>query len=194
MGSAAFNLLAISAVCISGIPEGETRRIKQFPVFCITALFSILAYIWLVLVLVVISKDLIEIWEAVLTFLFFPLLVTIAYSADKGWLNVLFCQDQAKLNTKQQQIELGTLHKGDAMLSDKEYFRGGKLDRNALSGFIAGSICTSFICLCIYVVLSLSISIIMNTYEIIKNPTPGSGPGCFWDTPYWPAHAKAKRL
>ena len=26
VGSAAFNLLAISAVCISGIPEGETRR------------------------------------------------------------------------------------------------------------------------------------------------------------------------
>ena len=51
--------------------------------FCITGQFSILAYIWLVLVLVVISKDLIEIWEAVLTFLFFPLLVIIAYSADK---------------------------------------------------------------------------------------------------------------
>ena len=26
VGSAAFNLLAISAVCISGIPDGETRR------------------------------------------------------------------------------------------------------------------------------------------------------------------------
>ena len=56
-----------------------------------------------------ISKDLIEIWEAVLTFLFFPLLVIIAYSPDKGWLNVIFCQDQAKLSTKQQQIELGTV-------------------------------------------------------------------------------------
>ena len=33
-----------------------------------------------------------------------------------------------------------------------------------------------------------SISIIMVTYKIIKNPT--SGPGCFWDTPYWPGHAK----
>ena len=150
------------------------------------------------LVLVVISKDLIEIWEAMLTFLFFPLLVIIAYSADKGWLNVLFCQDKDTLNTKQQQIELGTLHKGDAMLSDKEYFRGGKLDRNTLSGFIAGSICTSFICLCIYVVLSLSISIIMDTYEIIKNHCTngftqqwgGSTAPCT----KWPGHDKATRL
>ena len=29
VGSAAFNLLAISAVCIIGIPKGETRRIDQ---------------------------------------------------------------------------------------------------------------------------------------------------------------------
>jgi hypothetical protein len=34
----------------------------------------------------------VEIWEAVLTFLFFPILVIVAYAADKGWLNVLFCQ------------------------------------------------------------------------------------------------------
>ena len=27
VGSAAFNLLAISAVCIAGIPDGETRRL-----------------------------------------------------------------------------------------------------------------------------------------------------------------------
>ena len=33
-----------------------------------------------------------------------------------------------------------------------------------------------------------SISIIMVTYKIIKNPT--SGPGCVWDTPYWPGHLK----
>ena len=64
--------------------------------FCITALFSILAYIWLVVIIEFSSKDVIEIWEAVLTFLFFPILVIIAYAADKGWLNMLFCQDPAK--------------------------------------------------------------------------------------------------
>merc|ERR1712156_352208 len=74
VGSASFNLLAISAVCIAGIPDGETRRIKNFPVFIITATTSIFAYVWLIVVLVFISKDRVEIWEAVLTFLFFPIL------------------------------------------------------------------------------------------------------------------------
>ena len=53
VGSASFNLLAISAVCIAGVPTGEIRRIKAFPVFIITSFFSIFAYIWIVIVLVV---------------------------------------------------------------------------------------------------------------------------------------------
>lgn len=56
VGSAAFNLLAITAVCTLAIPAGETRRIKNFTVFCVTALFSIFAYIWLIIVLVFISE------------------------------------------------------------------------------------------------------------------------------------------
>ena len=53
VGSASFNLLAISAVCIAGVPTGEIRRIKAFPVFIITSFFSVFAYIWIVIVLVV---------------------------------------------------------------------------------------------------------------------------------------------
>jgi solute carrier family 8 (sodium/calcium exchanger) len=138
VGSASFNLLAISAVCISGIPDGETRRIQQFPVFCITALFSILAYIWLIVVLVFVSKDRIDIWEAVITFLFFPVLVIIAYCADKGWMNKLFCHNPDKHANKQQQIELGSCQPGEyeGMLGDTEYFKGGRIDRDALVGFI----------------------------------------------------------
>merc|ERR1719322_1925644 len=46
VGSAAFNLLVISAVCIIGIPKGETRRIDQISVFAVTSTFSIFAYLW----------------------------------------------------------------------------------------------------------------------------------------------------
>ena len=53
--SASFNLLAISAVCIAGVPTNEIRRIKNFPVFIITSFFSIFAYLWIVIVLVVSS-------------------------------------------------------------------------------------------------------------------------------------------
>jgi len=138
VGSAAFNLLAISAVCIVGIPSGETRRIKNFVVFCVTAVFSVFAYVWLIIVLVVISENQIEVWEAALTFLFFPILVLIAYAADKGWLNVLFCQSPHTLTDKERQIELGNFQPGESegMIAQKDYFQNGKVNKGALVSFI----------------------------------------------------------
>ena len=50
VGSAAFNLLAISSVCVLSVPEGESRRIEEFSVFIITALFSLFAYFWVLIV------------------------------------------------------------------------------------------------------------------------------------------------
>ena len=107
VGSAAFNLLAISAVCIFSIPSGETRRIENFVVFCITASFSLFAYIWLVIVLMVSSPNKVEVWEAVLTFLFFPILVCTAYVADKGYFNKLLCKKGQEESDKPEQLELG---------------------------------------------------------------------------------------
>ena len=52
VGSAAFNMLIISAVCVIAIPEGDDGRyIKERPVFYITATFSILAYVWVLIIL-----------------------------------------------------------------------------------------------------------------------------------------------
>lgn len=138
VGSAAFNLLAISAVCVSGIPSGQSRSINQFPVFLITSMFSIFAYVWLLVVLMGVTPGRVDVWEAVLTFLFFPILVVIAYSADKGWLNKLFCQTGSGVDNKQQQIELGGAQTADGLMleNNKEYFKYGRLDKNALFGFI----------------------------------------------------------
>ncbi|CAE7667541.1 Slc8a2 [Symbiodinium sp. CCMP2592] len=85
VGSAAFNLLVISAVCVCAIPDGEVRYIKDTQVYGVTATFSILAYVWLLLILMVISPDICELWEAVVTFLLFPVLLMIAFAADKGY-------------------------------------------------------------------------------------------------------------
>jgi len=138
VGSAAFNLMAISAVCVYGIPKGETRRIDQIGVFAVTASFSIFAYIWLLIVLKVISPNEIEIWEAVLTFMFFPILVLTAYAADKRWIQNLFCKksDEGVAQDKQRQIELGTLQPAEEMLQTKDYFRNGQLDKEGLVNFI----------------------------------------------------------
>ncbi|CAH0551407.1 unnamed protein product [Brassicogethes aeneus] len=83
VGSAAYNLLVIIAICISVIPKGEVRRIKHLGVFFVTATWSIFAYVWLYMILAYISPGEVEIWEATLTFFFFPLTVLTAYMADR---------------------------------------------------------------------------------------------------------------
>jgi len=137
VGSAAFNLMAICAVCIVGIPKGETRRIDQIIVFGVTASFSIFAYVWLLVILKWSSEDQVDLWEAILTFLFFPILVLIAYSADKQWLNFLFCRPRDEESSKMTQIELGSQPgETEQMLQTRAYFPNGTLDKDGLVAFI----------------------------------------------------------
>jgi Ca2+/Na+ antiporter len=90
VGSAAFNLMIISAVCVAAIPTGEGRRIEDFTVFAVTATFSVFAYIWVYFILLISSPDIITPVEGVLTFVFFFVLIVLAYTADKGWLGDAF--------------------------------------------------------------------------------------------------------
>ncbi|KAL5255232.1 hypothetical protein ACHWQZ_G014602 [Mnemiopsis leidyi] len=85
VGSASFNLLVITAICIYVIPDDESRRIKEINVFACTSFFAVFAYIWLYLVIEVITPGVIEIWEGIVTFLFFPLIVLLAFAADKNF-------------------------------------------------------------------------------------------------------------
>ncbi|CAF1329403.1 unnamed protein product, partial [Didymodactylos carnosus] len=82
VGSAAFNLFVIIAICILSIPRGEVRRIRHLRVFFVTTAWSIFAYIWLWAIVAKISPGLIDIVEGTLTFLFFPLTVLSAYIVD----------------------------------------------------------------------------------------------------------------
>jgi solute carrier family 8 (sodium/calcium exchanger) len=85
VGSAAFNLFCITAVCIYSIPDGESKTIKYMGVFAVTASFSLFAYIWLLLIIVgPWSKDVVTLWESLVTFAFFPILTALAYMADIG--------------------------------------------------------------------------------------------------------------
>ena len=85
VGSAAFNLLVISAVCVLCVPSPDIRKIKMIKVFLVTASFGIFAYIWLIIILMVITPDYVDLWEAIVTLLFFPILVVIAYIVDKDF-------------------------------------------------------------------------------------------------------------
>uniref|UniRef100_A0A3Q3WFS6 Calx-beta domain-containing protein n=1 Tax=Mola mola TaxID=94237 RepID=A0A3Q3WFS6_MOLML len=83
VGSAAFNMFVIIGLCVMVIPDGESRKIKHLRVFFITAFWSIFAYIWLYLILAVISPGIVEVWEAVVTLLYFPVCVILAWIADR---------------------------------------------------------------------------------------------------------------
>nr|XP_045601210.1 sodium/calcium exchanger 2-like isoform X3 [Procambarus clarkii] len=155
VGSAAFNLFVIIAVCIMAIPSGEIRRIRDIKVFAVTAVFSVVAYLWLLLILVAVSENEVEVWEAVVTLLLFPSLVVLAWLAEKN-----LCGVPNKTDTSKQ-IELGSFQPGeteeegpwesclvclgiraprrvtaDKLLKERQYFKDGHLDRDGLVAFI----------------------------------------------------------
>uniref|UniRef100_A0A3B4V9Z2 Solute carrier family 8 member 1b n=1 Tax=Seriola dumerili TaxID=41447 RepID=A0A3B4V9Z2_SERDU len=83
VGSAAFNMFVIIGICVYVVPDGETRKVKHLRVFFVTATWSIFAYIWLYLILSVISPGVVQVWEGLLTFFFFPICVVFAWVADR---------------------------------------------------------------------------------------------------------------
>jgi len=81
VGSAAFNLLVITAVSITAV--SQVKYINDVAVFLWTCIASTFAYVWFFWVLTVNSVDTVELWEAIATFSFFLVLVVIAYLFDR---------------------------------------------------------------------------------------------------------------
>ncbi|GAB0087603.1 sodium/calcium exchanger 3 [Sergentomyia squamirostris] len=100
VGSAAYNLFVIIAICVLVIPNGESRKIKHLRVFFVTATWSIFAYIWLYLILAYFSPGRVDVWEGFLTFLFFPTTVLTAYIADKRMLIYKYIGKQYRMNKR----------------------------------------------------------------------------------------------
>ena len=130
VGSAAFNLFVIIAVCVYVIPEGEVRRIKHLRVFAITASTSVLAYIWLYIILQASSKDEVEIWEALLTLAFFPIMVLCAYVADR---KLLFYRALRKKRRKQKRGGMTVIQTGDFDIIGVQV-KDGYVDGNIADG------------------------------------------------------------
>ena len=83
VGSAAFNLMVISAVSIACLPAGTIKYINDLGVFAITATSSIFAYVWLYICLEIWTEGVISLAEAIITFSFFWILLIFAFIADK---------------------------------------------------------------------------------------------------------------
>ena len=87
VGSAAFNLLVISAVAVVAVDE--PKKILDTGVFFTTSVFSIFAYLWLYICLVIQTPDEVTKTEAWLTIFFFFLLVALAFIADRVFASYL---------------------------------------------------------------------------------------------------------
>ena len=93
VGSASFNLLVISAVSLYAVSEDNdndperddsvpkgVKKINDMGVFGVTSIFSLLAYIFMFIVL---RDQVVETWEAWVTFILFFVLIGLAFGADK---------------------------------------------------------------------------------------------------------------
>lgn len=104
VGSAAFNLLVISAVSIVSVSE-KPKKINDMGVFAITSIMSILAYVWLYIVLKVISPEEVTILEAILTLVYFVVLVGLSYAADRYNASM---ENSNKTSEEQEEIDRKT--------------------------------------------------------------------------------------
>ncbi|KFM66399.1 Sodium/calcium exchanger 3, partial [Stegodyphus mimosarum] len=100
VGSAAFNMFVIIAICVWSIPSDEHRKIKHLRVFFVTMTWSVFAYIWLYLILTWSSYGVIEVWEGIVTFLFFPTTVLTAYIADRRLLIYKYLSKKYRMNKR----------------------------------------------------------------------------------------------
>ncbi|XP_073335601.1 sodium/calcium exchanger 2a isoform X3 [Pagrus major] len=132
VGSAAFNMFVIIGLCVWVIPEGESRKIKHLRVFFITAFWSIFAYIWLYLILAVISPGIVEVWEAVVTLLYFPVCVILAWIADR---RLLFYKYMHKRYRADKRHGIVVEMEGDLAPKGIDVIMDGKLsDRSSCPG------------------------------------------------------------
>ena len=89
VGSASFQLVVASAVSV--LAATKVKKIFNLCAFLTTAGFATLAYIWLFMVLQVLTPGKIDLSEAVLTLLGYPALIMFVWFSDKVTENTFEC-------------------------------------------------------------------------------------------------------
>jgi solute carrier family 8 (sodium/calcium exchanger) len=80
IGSAAFNLLVTTGVSI--LTVWRIKKIEFYPSFLITFFFSCFAYVWMFVVLYIVSPAEVTLGEAVMTLLFYPIMVVAVWVVE----------------------------------------------------------------------------------------------------------------
>ncbi|KAM4664969.1 sodium/calcium exchanger 3 isoform 2-T2 [Discoglossus pictus] len=131
VGSAAFNMFIIIAICVYVIPDGEVRKVKHLRVFFVTAAWSIFAYIWLYMILAVFSPGVVQVWEGLLTLFFFPVCVVLAWVADRRLLFYKYMHKKYRTDK----------HRGIMIETEAEHPKGIEMDGKVMnSHFLDGNL------------------------------------------------------
>ncbi|XP_048085983.1 LOW QUALITY PROTEIN: solute carrier family 8 member 4a [Alosa alosa] len=141
--TSAFNMFVIIGTIGAAFniaqPDGAGAKIKHLRVFFVTAAWSIFAYIWLYLILAVISPGVVDVWEAVLTFLFFPVCVLQAWVADRRLLIYKYVHKRYRAD-KSRGIIIET-EGADSVFAKMDVEMDGQANshhKEALDGMLAG--------------------------------------------------------
>ncbi|MEE6492806.1 hypothetical protein FKM82_016641 [Ascaphus truei] len=131
VGSAAFNMFIIMAICVYVIPDGEVRKVKHLRVFFVTSAWSIFAYIWLYMILAVFSPGVVQVWEGLLTLFFFPVCVVLAWVADRRLLFYKYMHKKYRTDK----------HRGIMIETEGEHPKGIEMDGKVMnSHFLDGNL------------------------------------------------------
>eukprot|EP00929_Paragymnodinium_shiwhaense_P020707 TRINITY_DN13709_c0_g1_i1.p1 TRINITY_DN13709_c0_g1~~TRINITY_DN13709_c0_g1_i1.p1 ORF type:complete len:934 (+),score=95.80 TRINITY_DN13709_c0_g1_i1:50-2803(+) len=122
VASAAFNLFIIISICQWAVKKGESRRVKAIEVFLLTALVSIMAYLWLFFIVQMHTPDVIDVSESAVTLGFFPAFVWISFLADRGLFSRGGSADVDKAGTER--------------LPSQELFEAQEEARTSVSGIV----------------------------------------------------------
>jgi len=112
--------------------------IKDVGVFAVTATFSIFAYLWLYFIVAISGSDEVSIAEGSLTFIFFPVLVALAFAADKGYFSLGSLTDDdhnapPKCEKSHEMEFLGVTQDSDGWGCDGRFQPGGC--RSGITGY-----------------------------------------------------------
>jgi len=83
MGTSSFNILLVTGIAI--LYGSSVKRLYDVAAFLVTGIFATIGFIWLFIILLISSPGKIELWEAIVTLLMYPILVL------SIWLSQKFC-------------------------------------------------------------------------------------------------------
>jgi len=73
MGTSSFNLLLVAGISI--LYGAGVKRLYDITAFLVTGAFATIGFIWLFVILLISTPGKIEMWEAIVTLVMYPLLV-----------------------------------------------------------------------------------------------------------------------